>query len=256
MYKLNNWYFVDYGHGEVVAQGVVEGHKRLEDGTTIHTSLVEMVLVKEDRLLMETYSGSHYELLFEAINPNCIEQTKQALALVKSPDKAKISDALFEQCLKCWEIKEQQRKEIMEKELKPGELYVFTSGVHIQNAYFKKQNGGVASVEVSEHIGMFQDSVLLIVPGEVDFRFFPKGWNTVMEPYHWSDGLETVIIENIGKNIEFKGTKHCISCEKGTIVRIDKSEYQGEGLMSPDFVNGKSMMMDMREGLDSEEPEE
>lgn len=247
MYKLTNWYFMKYAEG-VIAEGVVEGHRRLEDGTFIHTSLIEMVLVKEDRLLMETYSGSHYELLFEEIDPKMRERSLEALLQVKSPDKAKITEELFDLCVKLWEEKEARQQKKLEEILQPGELYMFTSGVHVQSAYFKKQDGTVIPVGCGVHVGTFQDSVLLRALGEVDFRFFPMEWNTVMEPYHWSDGLDAVIIENVGNPFQFVGTDRRITCERGTTNRIERKEYRGEGLMSPDCVNGKSIMLQMLSG--------
>ena len=256
MYKLKGWSFIECQGEGVIAEGVVEGHRRLEDGTYIHTSLIEMVLVKEDRLLMETYSGSHYELLLEEMDPECRTRSLYALQQVKSPDKAKITEELFDLCIKLHEEKGLRQQEVMKNTLQSGELYIFTSGLHIQNAYFKCPDSTVVPVECRVHSGMFQDSVLLSYPGAVDFRFFPKGWNTVMEPYHWSDGLNTVILDNVGNPFEFKGTDRSISCERGTVTRIEKTEYRGEGLMSPDCVNGKSIMADMLEQMKEDDDTE
>lgn len=121
MYRLSNWGFAEFWDGkDVYGFGVVTGHKRFADGTFISTSKVEMLLVKEDRLLMQTYSGSMYELVFEDMNPHRAEVTKAALQKVKSPDKEKIGEELYARCLKLSEEKEQKRRAELAKKITRG----------------------------------------------------------------------------------------------------------------------------------------
>ena len=76
--------------------------------------------------------------------------------------------------------------------------------------------------------------------GQVDFRYFP---NVNMQPYHWSDGLESVYIHNIDTyDFMFQGTKEDILCAQGNVTKIEKDNYTGEGLFSPDVVNGKCVL--------------
>ena len=102
-----------------------------------------------------------------------------------------------------------------------------------------KHEGQVYEIPEKVHVGMFQDSVLITdwEHGNVDFRFFP---NYQMEPYHWSDGLEKIHIHNLDtREFYFKGTDGAICMKAGEITVVEKSAYRGEGLFSPDAVNGK-----------------
>ena len=227
MYRLSNWGFAEFWDGkDVYGFGVVTRHKRFADGTFISTSKVEMLLVKEDRLLMQTYSGSMYELVFEDMDPHRAEVTKAALQKVKSPDKGKIGEELYARCLKLSEEMEQKRRAELTKGIAPGELYLQTSGLHIQHAYFKKEDGRLIPLECQVHSGMYADSILLIETGVVDFRFLPRGGDTVMKPYYWSEGLKALVVENIGKRFEVEILDgYWVPCDKDTVTRIENPAY-------------------------------
>ena len=72
-------------------------------------------------------------------------------------------------------------------------------GVLTKEAYFKDSDGKITEITVTTHTGMFQDSYLVtdFDNGKVDFRYwdYPRG----IKPYHWSDGLSAIRIENTGK---------------------------------------------------------
>lgn len=74
---------------------------------------------------------------------------------------------------------------------------------------------------------------------EVDFRYWdmPGG----IQPYHWSDGLNAIKIENVGKNDIIFYADTDIVCKVGEITVIKSKQYCGEGLLSPDSVNGDSV---------------
>jgi len=227
MYRLSNWGFAKFWDGkDIYGFGVVTGHKRFADGTFISTSKVEMLLVKEDRLLMQTYSGSMYELVFEDMNLHRLEKTKEALPKIKSPDKEKIGEELFDRCLKLSEEKELKRQEGIAKRIAPGDLYLQTSELYIQHAYFKKEDGTLIPLDYQVHSGIYADSILLIETGVVDFRFLPRGGDTIMKPYSWSEGMKALVVENIGKRFEVEILDgYWVPCDKNTVTRIENPAY-------------------------------
>lgn len=93
----------------IFARGNVSGHPRFEENTRIHTSCLMKFEVNEDEsgFLMETNSGSHYELKFEDADINKFEYTKNCLR------KLGISEELVSKCRE-WS-KEQCRKEEKEQ---------------------------------------------------------------------------------------------------------------------------------------------
>lgn len=75
-----------------------------------------------------------------------------------------------------------------------------------------------------------------------DWRIFLSVFD--VKPYHWSDNLEAVHIENVGENFMFVGSNGEILCKSGVVTLIKSEEYVGEGLLSPDAVNGKCLLSD------------
>ena len=69
---------------------------------------------------------------------------------------------------------------------------------------------------------------------------FDSSQKNSIEPYHWSDGLERIHFENVGENAVFQGSKETIELPTNSIMVIESTAYRGEGLFSPDCVNGKS----------------
>ena len=106
-------------------------------------------------------------------------------------------------------------------------------------AFYKDENNATEEVTIDCHVGMFQDSILIQNWEKVDFRFFPREFHQI-EPYHWSDGLERIHFENIGEKAVFQGSKETIELPTNSITVVESSAYRGEGLFSPDCVNGKS----------------
>jgi hypothetical protein len=90
------------------------------------------------------------------------------------------------------------------------------------------------------HVGTFVDSVLISAENKVDFRYFPKGDS--IEIYHWSNGLEAIVINNISKSdlIVYGTTKTLVEGNSSKI--INKKDGEKEGLFSPDQVDGKSLL--------------
>jgi hypothetical protein len=108
-------------------------------------------------------------------------------------------------------------------------------------AYHLGKYTGVVQPDI--HVGMFQDSILYMKYGyddeedSLDFRYFPKGMNEVMETYSWSDNIKYAVIKNeTGDTLIFNRIK---IPEGETMVFTPESHR--EGLISPDCYNGKSI---------------
>lgn len=241
MIKLDKWYlseFVDSEHYN--AHGISTGHPKLSDGTDISTSYIESLKFdsSNNRIIMLTHSKNEYELALSKINLNLFDATNDIVKIfgITELDKSE-----------CERLYNETVKELYDKVssiLGDKELYLQLSGVLVQKAFFRNSSGEIREVVVSAHIGMFTDSYLVTdwEKGEVDFRYFDK--MNAIEPYHWSDGLEAIQIDNIGTDdITFLSGDNLV-CESGKVTRIDKSQRGREGLFSPDAVNGKCIMPD------------
>lgn len=94
------------------------------------------------------------------------------------------------------------------------------------------------------HAGMFQDSVLYMkygseseVENALDFRYFPKGFNDVLETYSWSDSIEMAVIKNACNHIiKFNDKEIEPEC-----TEIFTQDSHSQGLFSLDCYNGKSL---------------
>lgn len=235
MYTLTNWHFSMY-KDTCIAWGIVSGHSKFSDGTLIHTSRIKQVSVDEEQacLLVHTKSGSQYRLSFADIALDCIEDTRSRL------HQLGISADLLDRCEKICADSEKAKMLESGSVLNSSELFLEMCGVSALLAYFKDETGELHQIQITIHSGMYQDSVLITdwYNELVDFRYFP---NDCIKPYHWSDGLNAVKIKNSGrKDIIFSGSHREIVCRSGEITVIESGEYDGEGLFSPDAVNGKS----------------
>ena len=140
--------------------------------------------------------------------------------------------------INCKKNKEINDLKEAEKLLNNNELLLIMTGSTCISAYMKFENN-TTKVRVHTHIGTFQDSVL-ISNNKVDFRYFPE--DDCLEIYHWSDGLNNVLIKNIGKtDIKVLDTK-VIICKADKITKINGNQPHNEELISPDFVNGKNIL--------------
>lgn len=234
MVKLKYWHFSRYEDG-YHAHGVVSGHPRLEDGVLATTSTIESIKLdsENNRLIMITYSQNEYELLFADVQLMCFEETSDILQEFNIP-------ALDRD--KCENLLKQAEKEFLDKVdsiLGKNELYLQLSGVFAQRAFFRNNDGKLHEIRTTPHTGMQNDSILITdwEKGEVDFRYWTRFM--AIRPYHWSDGLETIKVENIGTtDISFLCDSKII-CKAEEITTIKYQQFHREGLFSPDVVNGK-----------------
>ncbi len=250
MIQLTEWYFSKHklkGTSEMcyIAHGFVSGHSELKDGTHIDTSMIEKIEMDKinNRLLMYTHSKNEYELLFADIYLEEFKKIQGYLHQFNIP-----ASSLSE----CKKLQEECKAELIAKAdriLKNNELYLMIIGVFVRKAFFKNSDGKVREIPVRPHIGMFQNSYLVTdwEKHEVDFRYF-DGIRSI-RPYHWSDGLEAIQIENAGNTdiLFFSGDN--LLCKAGEVTLIENTQFRGEGLFSPDVVNGKCICSDEIEKL-------
>ncbi len=238
MYRLLHWSFSEY-QDAILAWGYVFGHDRLPDNKYIHTSKIQKMVCRKEQVLLVTLSGSYYELRWEEMNLNELKNTydiwKRHYPAVTFPfDWRKLEEKI-----------QQKRKAEAAEILSENELLLVMVEVSAFYAYLKNSQGQVRQIPIDIHVGTFQDSYLVTdwKKREVDFRYFDKLFG--IKPYHWSDGLQGLKIKNVGTSeITFYGSERMILCKAGEVTCIKKKEYSGEGLFSPDVVNGKCAFFD------------
>lgn len=237
---LLNWHLMLLKEeNAVLAWGILEGgHKKLADGTYIHTSSIEESKIDYEKGVLDviTYSRSNYELLFEKIDLSYIEETIEALKFLF---KDEFREDFFEIVKKQKEKFDEDMKKKVLGELQNNELYLEMAGDSCVKALFKKDDK-VEKIESFVHVGMFQDSVLIGKYDLVDFRYFPKGGS--IEIYHWSDGLERVIIKNLSDSDLRVYGRHKKIIKGLSEDYVEKEGFDVEGLFSSDMVNGKSLL--------------
>lgn len=257
---LLDWYLrkANFVEGEFVfAQGTVFGHHKLRDDLRINTSVIQKIyLLKDESFVLETKSGSFYNVQKSDIKPEELDSTIKLMEQFEILDGSHIEEKVKAETQKARERQEKRKKvlenleEIAKSSMDEDGLYLCISGMETLKAILKKGNA-FREIAPYTHVSYSQDSILITDwnDGDVDFRYFPK---RNMEPYHWSDGLDNLYIHNIDdKSFDFCGSDRKIECKSGEITKIPHSEYRGEGLFSPDAVNGKSIFTKMSECKDS-----
>lgn len=236
---LYNWALRFRGDG-VRAHGLVSAHPKFSsrNGLDIHTAQVMRAEVSQGVLRLNTASGSVYDLMPQEIEPNAErrEETAECLATFH------IGADFVERCLRAREEADRRAKEEEPGLIGPGELLLVTVGLHALRGLFRAADGTLTVVEPTVHLGMVEDSILVTdwSGGAVDFRYFPR--NNCIEPYHISDGLETIKVKNLGgQSAGFGKEKKAVSCPPGEVTVIPARDHDEEGLFSPDAVNGKGL---------------
>ena len=251
MIKLTQWEINEAKHKNekyYFANGTVSGHTDLFDGTYIHTSKIISIIFNEDnnKLIMKTHSNNEYELRMTDILLGKYATTVEYLK------KFNVKIPSYDECKRMADSVEEAFLANLDKLLKDSELYLKMNGVFVQKAYWKKNE--IRTIEVRAHIGMNQDSYLVTdwEKHEVDFRYFDGLFG--IRPYHFSDGLNAILIDNIGSSdIGFTSGEYYISCKAGEITTIGSEHFNEEGLVSPDVVNGKSVFLNDFKLMDCDE---
>lgn len=117
---------------------------------------------------------------------------------------------------------------------KKNTVYLEVSSISTGDTLAYNIDNKIGIIKSSIHVGTFQDSILYMEDGLVDFRYFPM--MTAMEIYSWSDNIETVLIKNM-KQYDIRVDEQII--KPGETVEIDKNNYKC-GLVSPNCVDGSS----------------
>lgn len=241
MFRLTNWHLDIWGD-VLMGFGNCFGNPKFSQGYWIHTSRVMEISADEEGrgLHIFTQSGSCYALDFADINETCIECTDRVLQGL---------GILFDagKCLMLRQRRLTEMRERVSKILNPGQLYVqMAGGGNVCEAFFQSKEGQTERIPVVRHTSIMENGDSILVTdwheGSCDWRIFP-GEETV-RPYHWSEGLTAVWIENVGADFVFAGLYGDIPCKSGEITVIKSSAFTGEGLLSPDAVNGKCLFFD------------
>ncbi len=220
----------------VLAHGLVTGHPRLPSGFYCHTSPIQTAQAGEDALTLVTASGNQYVLGSGVIDPSCLTETAEAL------ERLGLASGTAERWAETRREENARRRAQLAEELSPGELLLDVAGTDALAAVFRTAQGELAEVEPGVHVGMFQDSVLVTdwEGGTVDFRYFPMGDR--LEPYHISDGLTAIRLNNLGgTDVTFGAASRAVVCPTGEVTFLLMAEHKAEGLFSPDAVNGKGL---------------
>lgn len=122
-------------------------------------------------------------------------------------------------------------------------VYIEVSNVSCGSklAYHIGEHIGV--IDPSLHSGMLQDSVLYMKYRDkeddfaLDFRYFPRGFEDVIETYSWSDNIVHAVIKN-DCNYDIVFNHEAVGIGE---TKIFTAESHSQGLVSPDCYNGKSV---------------
>ena len=244
-FQLKKWHLGFYRE-RAVGYGECYGNPKFPQGFPIHTSRILKIMVKreEKELRLYTRSGSCYRAAFADLDFKDIETTGEILKCMEA-------DVDLEECLALGRKRVEEKRLYLGKELLSGDLYIkMPGGFMVSEAYFKKGDKAVVPVFVRRHVSSFSRDSILITDQEqglCDFRIFPvESWNWLdasssrVKAYHWSEGLNTVRIENPGDDFEFQGAKGKILCRRGTVTMIQREDFTGEGWIFSDGVHGKS----------------
>lgn len=239
MITLRNWHLFRRG-GIIMGRGTVSGHPRLRTDQFARTSAVMRAWVENGALRMTTFSGNLYVLEPEWFNPRHLEETQECLT------ELGIGGDFIAHCVRAREEADARRLEEAAASLEPGELLVELIWMTTLRALFRTKEGAVTSLSPLGRWGGFQGmpwfTVLLTDrTGEtVDFRY-RLNYDRIV-PYHISDGLRTVKVRNLGSVYVLFGQEgREVVCDAGAVTAIPAAELGGDGLLSPDVGNGKSI---------------
>lgn len=227
MISLKNWRVLihtsDDGMKYCSACGVASGHPEAKEGMGIVTNDIGKIMFdsSKNRILFSAHSQNIYFMDLATICFCFFEHTALCLS------KMNIFIPTEKECLKLAENLKTSELQKVRGMLKDNELYLKMGGLYVQKAFWKK--GEIREIPVTEHRGMFHDSYLITdwEQGEVDFRYTDRLMS--IEPYHYSDGLEAVLIDNIGtEDFACRGGSTEKLCMAGMLTRLEKKDFDVE----------------------------
>ncbi len=225
MYELKDWYLdlewdrLDPASGHVKARGMVNGHHKLPDGHHICTSkAVHLRLDRpKHRLIMDTRSGSCYELLFSEIDADYAGVTGRAVRQMG------VASDWLKEAARMAEMKEKERREMADRELEDEEILLLLYGVSVHRAYYKR-NG---EITLPEQLSMGRHRYITD-RANVQLRFFR---NESLDIFFWSDGLRKVKMYNMGyANVPIRGGMKPLCCRPGEILTVGQDWFVDMGL--------------------------
>jgi hypothetical protein len=231
MYELRNWFLREVEDGMVLGEGNCYGNARFWAGQHIHTSPVKRIVpdMEGKKIDLYTSSGSCYRLDLAYLNMKHTELTWEALGVLG------ISLDL-EECLALGKKREEEEQRRILEMLEPQELYVeMLGGMGVGKAFFKPQEAVLEEAQVIVHTGMYMDSILVVVEGKCDWRFFPSAFQA--ECYHWPQELKAVRLENFGDAFVLSKDGREIQCGQGEVTVVRREDLTGEGLVYPEGAN-------------------
>lgn len=215
-------------HGAPVGVGIVSGHKKLMEGTNVHTSPVFHVARVANNLQMETASGSVYHLQMKEWSPRTGKAEPLDAGLLGLPAD------FWAQCAQVREAASETEKADLQPFMRPGTLFMRVVGTHILSAGWAGMDSRIRDAAVRIHLGMFQDSYLITGSHEgfpacdnVDFRLFPM--RNRLEPYHISQGIKSLLVCNEGgTDIMLGSPQKNILCPSGAATSISVASWVSE----------------------------
>lgn len=224
MLTLFQWNLV-LRHNTPLAVGIVSGHRKLEEGTRVHTSPILQASETKDGLILKTASGSVYHLRAEEWRPRQEESL--------SPEELNLSPDFWTRCARAQEEAAARRTRDLETPHQSGTLWLRMVGPRILSAFWTGGNAREEEAAVLNRPGMPEDSYIItgLCQGaadfsELDFRLFQK-WNR-LEPYRISPSLKLLLICNAGStDITFGSSERNILCGAGTVTRIPAESLSG-----------------------------
>lgn len=212
------------GEQYLQAHGIVTGHNRLMDATSIHTSAVKKIIINHDTKEAEIHTMN---TVYYCPLPYCDFERQDEWKEVISDYEA---------------LKEKYKNTIKEPSIEAGNLLLVISNFdefYFHSLYYIPE-GETEPVKysASPHIGMFQDSFLIEDENwdKIDLRYFPHYQN--IEFYsEFSDG-RPLFVENIGDiTLYVKAACGTIRLEPGERKEVVKENTDSDirGLPSGDL---------------------
>lgn len=219
-------------HTSEVLNGIVEGNEveevyRFTTHNSIYVCPLKYMSAEMTKMEMNLDALDNIELI------------KIAFKLNKKLEDT-IENKKLHETLKRGQIELKHKQKLEENRLmelmhdKKNTIYLEVSSIGTGDTLAYNINDKIGIIKPSIHVGTFQDSILYMEDGLVDFRYFPM--MTAMEIYSWSDNIDKLLIKNM-KQYDIRVDEQII--KPGETVEIDKNNYK-YGLISPNCVDGSS----------------
>ena len=194
--QLHYWYIdeMEYsGRKYLIGHGVVTGHKRLQDSTTMSTSAVQSVRVDEEvGEAVITTKNSVYHCPLEY----CLFAEQDAFPDIISEYE---------------ELKKKYQGTIERPSIEPGKVLLVLSDFcdyYFHSVYYVPENSkdnNPLRFSGHAHVGTYQDSFLIEIPdARMDLRYFPHYQS--IEFYEMETREKPLYIENIGGSVIYART--------------------------------------------------